>query len=395
MPKTTWTKPSKVNIPLHNPTTKYYDLLVQEGDRVKVGQPIAHRYATDLKIPVFASISGIFKEIKSMEIINGIQMDHAVIENDYEFTKADRNKLTRRSAKELRDHIVTMGIGGQYQNGMQTPLAFDESIQYVVINAVYQNQAFTKQTIAVFEDSFAKIVAGAALLGQASDAPVTILTNQPELKALAEQDGISVQWVKPVAHKAWEYQALKAVAKRKVPFNPLEIGLLFTTSSVAKAVYDAVEEGIPYTQVEVHLMSDEGVTVIDVPVGTSITDVLGQLNQSATPSDQWFSGSVLYGSPYKTDQFVVSDQSFDIGVTKNIITEDVCIKCGLCNDACPVGILPQNIMDAEIREVEDRIYDYKVDQCVECGLCSYVCPSEINVLEWQRRAKRRVARGVE
>ena len=79
MPKMTWTKPSKVNIPLHNPTTKYYDLLVNIGDSVKVGQPIAHRYAADLKIPVFASISGTVKEIKSMEIIIGILMDHAVI----------------------------------------------------------------------------------------------------------------------------------------------------------------------------------------------------------------------------------------------------------------------------------------------------------------------------
>ena len=395
MPKMTWTKPSKVNIPLHNPTTKYYDLLVNVGDSVKVGQPIAHRYATDLKIPVFASISGTVKEIKSMEVTNGIQMDHVVIENDYEFHRVERNKLTRRSAKELRDHITTMGIGGQYQNGMQTPLAFDESIQQVVINAVYQNQAFTKKAVAVLEDSYPKIIAGSALLGQASDAPVTIVTNQQALKLLAEQDGINVQWVKPVAHKAWEYQALKAIAKQKIPFNPLEIGLLFTTSSLAKAVYDAVEEGIPYTQVEVHLMSDDDFTMIDVPIGTSISDVLGQLNKQTNSTEQWFSGSVLYGSPYKTDQFVVSDQAFDIGVTKNVITEDVCIKCGLCNDVCPVGILPQNIMDAEIREVEDRIYDYKVDQCVECGLCSYICPSEINVLEWQRRAKRRVARGVE
>lgn len=395
MPKTTWTKPSKVSIPLHNPTTKYYDLLVKVGDKVSIGQAIAHRYATDLKIPVFASISGTVKEIKSMEIINGIQMDHAVIENDYESRRVERNKLTRRSAKEIRDHITSMGIGGQYQSGMQTPLAFDESIRHVVINAVYQNQAFTKESIEVLEDSYAKIVAGAALLGQASDAPVTILTNQTSLKTVAEQDGVSVQWVKPVAHKAWEYQALKAVAKEKVPFNPLEIGLLFTTSSVAKAVYDAVEEGVPYTQVEVHLMSDDGVSFIDVPIGTSISDIVGQLNLSSLNEGQWFNGNVLYGSPYKTDQFVVSDQAFDIGNTKNVITEDVCIKCGLCNDVCPVGILPQNIMDAEIREVEDRIYDYKVDQCVECGLCSYICPSEINVLEWQRRAKRRVARGVE
>ena len=156
-----------------------------------------------------------------------------------------------------------------------------------------------------------------------------------------------------------------------------------------------MEEGIPYTQVEAHIMSDDSVSVVEVPIGTSMSDVMGHLNAAMPEADQWFNGNVLYGSPYKSNQFVVSDQAYDIGVTKNVITEDVCIKCGLCNDACPVGILPQNIMDAEIREVEDRIYDYKVDQCVECGLCSYVCPSEINVLEWVRRAKRRVARGVE
>ena len=90
----------------------------------------------------------------------------------------------------------------------------------------------------------------------------------------------------------------------------------------------------------------------------------------------------------------------DFAITKNVesvrvaeyrsVAEDVCIKCGDCNDVCPVGILPQNIMDAELRSVNDRIVELNTAECVECGLCTYVCPSKINVLEWVRRARRRV-----
>jgi len=47
-------------------------------------------------------------------------------------------------------------------------------------------------------------------------------------------------------------------------------------------------------------------------------------------------------------------------------------------------------MDAELRSVNDRIVELNTDECIECGLCTYVCPSKINVLEWVRRAKRRV-----
>ena len=47
-------------------------------------------------------------------------------------------------------------------------------------------------------------------------------------------------------------------------------------------------------------------------------------------------------------------------------------------------------MDAELRNVNSRIVELDTHLCVECGLCTYVCPSKINVLEWVRRAKRRV-----
>jgi len=102
-------------------------------------------------------------------------------------------------------------------------------------------------------------------------------------------------------------------------------------------------------------------------------------------------GDFLTGQQVTTDEIAVT-------LTVNAVNfseydeeeEDVCIKCGDCNDVCPVGILPQNIMDAELRSVNDRIVELNTDECIECGLCTYVCPSKINVLEWVRRAKRRV-----
>ena len=47
------------------------------------------------------------------------------------------------------------------------------------------------------------------------------------------------------------------------------------------------------------------------------------------------------------------------------IGED-CIKCGICMDTCPLGI---------IAEGEDR-YVIDADQCVECGACAAACPNE-------------------
>jgi electron transport complex protein RnfC len=94
----------------------------------------------------------------------------------------------------------------------------------------------------------------------------------------------------------------------------------------------------------------------------------------------------------------LEDDSFSISPSIDAIhvalleeePEEVCIKCGECNDICPAGILPQNIMDAEIRSVNARIVELHTDECIECGLCTNVCPSKINVMEWVRRAKRRV-----
>ena len=55
---------------------------------------------------------------------------------------------------------------------------------------------------------------------------------------------------------------------------------------------------------------------------------------------------------------------------------DICIRCGKCNEVCPVGIMPASIINDKKHAKE-----LKIDKCIKCGLCSYVCPSKIEVRE--------------
>ena len=45
---------------------------------------------------------------------------------------------------------------------------------------------------------------------------------------------------------------------------------------------------------------------------------------------------------------------------------DACVKCGICADSCPTGI---------ITEGDDK-YVIDADQCVDCGTCEAECPNE-------------------
>ncbi|MCW9043809.1 MAG: NAD-dependent dihydropyrimidine dehydrogenase subunit PreA [Pseudopelagicola sp.] len=57
-------------------------------------------------------------------------------------------------------------------------------------------------------------------------------------------------------------------------------------------------------------------------------------------------------------------------VTKAVINEDDCIKCGRCYAAC------EDTSHQAIEMTEDRVFKVKDDECVACNLCVNVCPVE-------------------
>jgi electron transport complex protein RnfC len=64
-----------------------------------------------------------------------------------------------------------------------------------------------------------------------------------------------------------------------------------------------------------------------------------------------------------------------------------CIRCGLCTEACPADLLPQQLYWFSKAGELDKAEQHNIADCIECGACSYVCPSQIPLVQYYRHAK--------
>lgn len=65
-----------------------------------------------------------------------------------------------------------------------------------------------------------------------------------------------------------------------------------------------------------------------------------------------------------------------------------CIACGYCEEVCPVDIMPHLLWRYLGKDLLEEAQAAGAQICVECGLCSYVCPSKIELAQT-------IARGIE
>jgi electron transport complex protein RnfC len=54
-----------------------------------------------------------------------------------------------------------------------------------------------------------------------------------------------------------------------------------------------------------------------------------------------------------------------------------CIRCGLCADACPEHLLPQQLHWQLLGDNLPGALAERLPHCILCGCCDMVCPSEI------------------
>lgn len=67
-----------------------------------------------------------------------------------------------------------------------------------------------------------------------------------------------------------------------------------------------------------------------------------------------------------------------------------CIACGMCEQICPVGLLPQILHRYIYRDALEEVEKMGISLCIDCRLCSYICPSKIELAEQFAKAKEQI-----
>jgi electron transport complex protein RnfB len=69
-----------------------------------------------------------------------------------------------------------------------------------------------------------------------------------------------------------------------------------------------------------------------------------------------------------------------------------CIRCGVCQDVCPVDLRPQELLWFGRRDdTQHEATARELERCIECGLCNQVCPSNIDLVGDFQRGRQRLA----
>ena len=200
-----------------------------------------------------------------------------------------------------------------------------------------------------------------------------------------------------------EKQLIYLLTGREVPSGglPLDLGMLCHNVGTLAALADAVFEDRPLISRITTLPGDQlpWQGNIEVRLGTSIARILDWAGYQP-PTDT--AERVIMGGPMmgfaldRTDLPLVKATNCLLAPTERELPAPPpakpCIRCGHCEQACPAGLLPQQLMwFAQAREW-DKAESHHLFDCIECGACAYVCPSHIPLVQYYRAAKGTIRR---
>ncbi|WLD57076.1 electron transport complex subunit RsxC [Salinispirillum sp. LH 10-3-1] len=193
-----------------------------------------------------------------------------------------------------------------------------------------------------------------------------------------------------------EKQLIYILTGREVPSGglPLDIGMLCHNVGTLAALSDAVFHDEPLLR-RITTVTGEAVARpgnYDTLIGTPMRELCRVAGVNTDKADRVIMGGPMMGFalPHTDLPVVKATNCLLIPTGTELPLPGVaqpCIRCGLCEQACPASLLPQQLMwFAQAKEL-DKAEDHRLFDCIECGACAYVCPSNIPLVQYYRAAK--------
>ncbi len=398
--------PDKIVIPLQQHTGACCNASVAKGDEIVTGQMIGQ--AQGLHAPVHSSVCGKVAIVEPRLTANGNKIPSVVIDVDKE--KTNKHVLKPLSDKTSIDDLIKRvkeagiaGMGGAtFPTHIKLSPPKEKKIDTVIINGCECEPYLTCDHRQMLENAD-ELIDGLKLIMKIVGAPkglIGIETNKTDcITSLAEKtksdNTIEIVAVETKYPQGSEKQLIEALTSRQVPSGglPSDVGCVVQNVGTAIAVSGAIRKGEALTE-RVVTVSGEGIKEpknLRVKIGTPIGFVIEQAGGVSVNR-----GKVIVGGPMTG----TTQHSFDAPVTKGTSgilvlpyekdennPHDPCIRCARCIDACPMGLMPNQLSVLSELDYYDKTEEYSVFDCIECGCCSYVCPSKRPIINHIRLAK--------
>jgi len=400
---------SQLVFPLNQHIGAEAQAIVAVGDQVLKGQKLAQAQGL-ISANIHASTSGKIIAIEERPIIHpsGRSAPCIVLESDGEDTWIERETIEdyhSLNPRALLDKIRDAGITGMGGAGFPTAVKLTprQPISTLIINGTECEPYITADDMLMRERAD-EIVAGtqllAFILGKLDDVIIGIEDNKPEAIAAMQKavEGTNIEVVTfPTKYPSGgEKQLIEILTGKQVPSGalPSEIGIVVQNVGTTLSAWRAVRYGEPLVN-RITTVVGESVKRqrnVEVPLGTPLAHLLNTHGWDADSCARIVIGGPMMG-------FAVDSTAVPIVKTTNCVLvpslaempaqplAQPCIRCGMCAQACPASLLPQQLLWYAQSENFDQLRAHDLFDCIECGACSYVCPSNIPLVQYYRASK--------
>lgn len=383
--------------------------IVALGERVLKGQMIA-RATTAISAALHAPTSGeiIAIGMRPFPHPSGMDAMAVVLRPDGTERWIERSMPPAwegRSSEELLDAIRDAGIVGLGGAGFPSAAKLvpgpQRRVHTLIINGAECEPYITADESLMIERA-AEIIEGARIIARLLDVRETLIAiedDKPRAIAAMRAAADASQEVVVIPSKypsGGERQLIQILTGEEVPAGglPSDIGMYCQNVGTAAAVYRAIVRGEPLisriTTVTGGAVSEPG--NFEVLLGTPMQVLLDAAGCSRERLSRLLMGGPMMG-------FALNSATLPVIKTTNCVLaasagelssgddEEPCIRCGLCAEACPVSLLPQQLYWYSRSEDQANLEKHRLFDCTECGACAWVCPSSIPLVQYFRASK--------
>jgi electron transport complex protein RnfC len=384
---------------------------VEVGQRVLKGQQIAAAKGF-VSVPVHASTSGTVIAIESRLIPHpsGMTAPCIVIEADGKdewISHTGCDDYSTLDKTELLNRIREAGIAGMggagFPSAVKLSIRDDQTIETLIINGT-ECEPYITADDRLMRERADEIIEGTKILryiiNPKKETLIGVEDNKPEciaaLQLAAKGSGIEIASFPTKYPSGGEKQLIEILTGKQVPSGglPAQVGIVCQNVGTTTAIYRAIVKGEPLISriTTVTGFACEKQQNFETLLGTPVDHLLQLCQFDESQCSRLIMGGPMMGFTLESSQVpVVKTTNCILAPSHKELPAptppQACIRCGMCAEACPASLLPQQLYWFARGKEYEKLESHNLMDCIECGACSYACPSNIPLVQYYRASK--------